>query len=80
MMEDLNWTNVNVNYTMSSQFVETGVTEEVSHTMLNVSWLILLFFIFLGFVGMIIELTKIGDVENLNYETLEPQAKFQNTR
>ena len=72
MMEDLNWTDVSVNYTMASQFKDTGIKEAVSDSMNIFTWLLLLFFVLLGMVGMLFELTKLGDIEGLNYEELEP--------
>jgi len=34
----------------------------------------------LGVAGTILELTKIGDIPDLDYERLEPVAKFVNIR
>jgi hypothetical protein len=53
-----------------------GIYNKVSDSINAVTWILLAVFFGIGTLALIIEITKIGDIPNLNYKELEPKAKF----
>lgn len=74
MAENANWENASIDYYFASQ----ANLELKSEWTLGSIVLIGIFclFIILGLVGTIIELSRIGDIKEINYIELERNEKF----
>lgn len=68
--------NPTITYHNASLYTSTVIPALMDESDSFINILMLFFFVFvgLGIAGTVIELTKIGDIPNLNYKILDPQA------
>ena len=64
---------------MQSYYTSTLLPAAIPDNMSNLLMIILSVFVLLGIAGTILELTKIGDIPSLNYQTLDQAATFRST-
>ena len=75
----LGWKNVSIEYFMASNFTSQVLPSQIPDNMMNLLIIILVAFVGLGIAGTVIELTKIGDIPSLNYETLNTVSTFKSS-
>lgn len=75
----LGWRNFKVEYVMQSEYTSTVLPASIPDNMTNLLMIILSVFVLLGLAGTVVELTRIGDIPCLNYETLDTVASFKST-
>lgn len=75
MAEKANWTDTTVTYRFSSRDDEIMMSQPASAG-LSIVLVAIIILMVLGIAGTCIELTKIGDIDDLNYKRLEPVAQF----
>ena len=66
-----NWTDVNVKYRFATRD-DTQVQAQSATPAAKILFIFVVVMILLGVVGTVIELTKLGDVSNIDYKKLEP--------
>lgn len=74
MATGANWTDVSVSYTFASRDNHDKASKFSTGGIIVL--LIFILLIILGIVGSIVELTKVGDIPDLNYQKLNNAAKF----
>jgi len=75
MAGNASWTNVTVSYRFSSRDDAVMMNKPMSGGLALVLGFLIIMMI-LGISGTIIELTKVGDVPELDYKRLSPTSKF----
>ena len=79
MAEAANWTETNVTYRFASRDDAVLMSQPAS-TGLSILLVSIIILMVLGIAGTVIEVTRIGDIEDLDYKKLDPIAQFKSIK
>jgi hypothetical protein len=77
MASNANWTDVKVSYKFSSLDDSEIKTASIGTSLLTYFILVMMT---LGVVGTILELTRLGDISNLDYKRLDKMSRFESIK
>lgn len=77
MASNANWTDVKVSYKFSSLDDSEIKTSSIGTSLLTYFILVMMT---LGVVGTILELTRLGDISNLDYKRLDKMSRFESIK
>jgi len=78
MAQGANWTDVTITFNMATQLNNIAQSSLSTGAILTLVFLGIM--VSLGIFGSVVELSKVGDVPNLDYPRLERAAKFETVK